>query len=106
MLHLVIKQKPSPNFQLVEHGMQGLSLKEQVQEEDLMTQDPNDDPNSNSIMSEFGSETKDDKNLIMHNLELPMEDLMDQGFDDLIRAQALAQMVNLILQQHQHLLKG
>jgi hypothetical protein len=28
MLHLVIEQKPSSNFQLVEDGMEGLSLKE------------------------------------------------------------------------------
>jgi hypothetical protein len=58
-------------------------------------------------MSEFGSEAKDDQKLILYNLELPMEDLMDQGFNDLIRVETPTQMVNLILQQqHQHLLEG
>jgi hypothetical protein len=37
MLHLVVEQKLSPNFQLVKEGMQSLSLKEQMHEEDLMT---------------------------------------------------------------------
>jgi hypothetical protein len=32
-------------------------------------------------------------------LELPMEDLMDQGLDDLIKVEAPAQMVNLIIYQ-------
>ncbi len=38
-----------------------------MQEEDLMTQDLNDDPNFDSKMSEFGSEVKDDKKLILHS---------------------------------------
>jgi len=68
MLHLVTEQKLSPSFQLVEEGMKSLSLKEQVYEDDLMTHDPNDDPSSNSKMNEFKSETKDDKKMILHNL--------------------------------------
>jgi hypothetical protein len=48
-----------------------------VQEKDLMTQDPNDDPSSDFKKHEFRNESSDDKKLILHNLELPMEDLMD-----------------------------
>jgi hypothetical protein len=77
MLHLVVEQKLSPSFQLVKEGMQSLSLKEQVHEEDLMTHNPNDDPTSNSKMNESESEAKDDQKMIIHNLKLPMEGLMD-----------------------------
>lgn len=51
MLHLVIEQKLSSSFQLIEEGMQSFSLKEQVHE-DLMTHDTNVDPSSNSKMNE------------------------------------------------------
>jgi hypothetical protein len=53
-----------------------------------MTKDPNDDPSSDFKMHEFRNETSDDKKLILHNLELPMEDLMDQRLHDLIRVEA------------------
>jgi hypothetical protein len=42
-----------------------------------MTHDPNDDPKSNSKMNESENEAKDDQKMILHNLELPMEGLMD-----------------------------
>lgn len=51
-------------------------------------------------MNESGSEIGDDHNKILHEKTLLMEDLMDQGLDDLIREETPTQIVNLILQQH------
>jgi hypothetical protein len=42
-----------------------------------MTHDLDDDLESDSKINEFGSETKDDQDMILHNFELPIEDLMD-----------------------------
>lgn len=41
--------------------------------------------------------TEDDQNNILHEMTLLMENMMDQGLDDLIREEAPTQMVNLIL---------
>jgi hypothetical protein len=50
-------------------------------------------------MNEFGSEAKDDHDKLQHEKMLPMENLMDQGLDDMIKVETPTQMVNLICQQ-------
>jgi hypothetical protein len=47
-------------------------------------------------MNEFRREAEDYQNNILHEMTLRMEDMIDQGLDDLIREEAPTQMVNLI----------
>ncbi len=61
-----------------------------------MTHDPNDDLGFDYKINEFGNEANDDQDMILHNFELTIEDLMDQGLNDLIRVEASTQMINLI----------
>jgi hypothetical protein len=79
MLHPINEQQLSASFQLIKEGMHGLSLKEQLHEEDTMTHDLNDDLESDSKINGFGSEAKDDQNMILHNFELLIEDLRIRG---------------------------
>jgi hypothetical protein len=72
---------------------------EQPQLETLIPNYPNDDQEYNSNMNESGSEAEDDHDKILHEKTLLMEDLMDQGLDDLIRKEASTQIINLIFQQ-------
>ncbi len=69
--------------------------------ETLIPNNLDDDQESNFNMNEFGSEVEDDHDKILHEKTLLMEDLMDQGLDDLIRKEAPTQIINLIFQQHQ-----
>ncbi len=62
----------------------------------LIPNNPDNDKEYEYDMNEFGSEAEDDQNNILHEMALPMEDMMDQGLDDLIREEAPTQMVNLI----------
>jgi hypothetical protein len=50
---------------------------EHLHKEDIITTDLDDDLNFDYEMNEFGSEVKDDHEMILHNLELYMEDSMD-----------------------------
>ncbi len=65
----------------------------------LILNNLDDDKESDYDMNGFGNEIEDDQNNILHKMTLPMEDMMDQGLDDLIREKTPTQMVNLILQQ-------
>jgi hypothetical protein len=67
--------------------------------ETFIPNNPNDDQEFDSNMNEFGSEAKDDHDKILHEKMLPMENLMDQGLDDMIKVETPTQMVNLICQQ-------
>jgi hypothetical protein len=87
------------NFQRIEKGVQDLSLIERPHKNETMTHYPNDDHDFDSKMNEFGGEVEDDHEMILHNLEFPKEDLIDQGLDDLIKVEVPMQMVNLILQE-------
>jgi hypothetical protein len=68
--------------------------------ETLIPNHPYGDQEFDSNMNESGSEVGDDHDKILHEKTLLMEDLMDQGLDDLIREEVPTQIVNLILQQH------
>jgi len=78
--------------------MQGLSLVEQPQLEAwLILNNSNDDKEFDFDINEFGSEVEDDQNNLLHEMTLPLEDMMDQGLDDLINEEAPTKIINLIL---------
>ncbi len=79
--------------------MQGLSLANQLLNEDVNPIDPNDDLISNSKMNDSKSDVDDDHELILQNEHMYVEDLMDERLDEFIQGGAPTQMVNLILQQ-------
>ncbi len=60
----------------------------QLHGEDKMTHDLDDDLGYDSKINEFGSEAENDQNMILHNFELPIEDLMDQGLNYFIKVEA------------------
>ncbi len=62
----------------------------------LIPNNPDDDKESEFNMNEFRREAEDYQNNILHEMTLRMEDMIDQGLDDLIREEAPTQMVNLI----------
>jgi hypothetical protein len=99
MLQPISEQKSSHHVQDIAKGIWGLSLMEQPQLETFIPNNPDDDQEFDSSMNEFGSERKDDHDKILHENTLLMEDMMDQGLDDLIRDEAPTQIINLILQQ-------
>ncbi len=84
------EQKLLGHVQVIVKGIQGLSLMKQPH----IPNNPNDDHEYNSNMKKFGSEVEDDHNKILHEKKLFMEDLMDQGLDDLIKEEAPTQIVN------------
>ncbi len=78
--------------------MQGLSLVEQPQLEAwLILNNLDDDKEFDSDINEFGNEVKDDQNNLLHEMTLPVEDMMDQRLDDLISEEAPTKIINLIL---------
>ncbi len=78
--------------------MQGLSLVEQPQLEAwLILNNSDDDKEFDYDINEFGSEVEDDQNNLLHEMTLPLEDMMDQGLDDLISEEASTKIINLIL---------
>jgi hypothetical protein len=79
--------------------LQGLSLANQLLNEDVNPIDPNDDLISNSKMNDSKSDVDDDHELILQNEHMYVEDLMDERLDEFIQGGAPTQMVNLILQQ-------
>ncbi len=85
--------------------MQGLSLEDHLFNGDAKLIDPDDDLIFDSEMNDFGSDVDDDE-LILQSEQMYVEDLMDQGFDELILKKAMTQMVNSILQQHHKFLEG
>ncbi len=64
--------------------IQGLSLVNQLHNEDANPIDPNDDFISNSKMNDSKSDAYDHHEMILHNEQRSMEYLMDQGLNDLI----------------------
>jgi hypothetical protein len=68
--------------------MQGLSLVNQLHNEDVNPIDPDDDLIFNSKMNDSKSDAYDDHEMILHNEQISMEYLMDQGFNDLIQGEA------------------
>lgn len=78
--------------------MQGFSLVEQPQLEAwLILNNSNDDKEFDSDINEFGSEVEDDKNNPLHEMTLPLEDMMNQGLDDLISEKTPTKIINLII---------
>lgn len=59
--------------------------------------DSYDDLDIDSKMNGFGIDVDDDHKMILQNMELFMEDMMDQGLDDMVQVEAPMQKVNLIL---------
>jgi hypothetical protein len=68
--------------------MQGLSLADQLHDEDVNPIDPDDDLLFNSKMNDFESDAYDDHEIVLHNEQRSLEYLMDQGFNDLIQGEA------------------
>ncbi|CAN5960650.1 unnamed protein product [Sphagnum jensenii] len=77
--------------------MQGLSLADQLHNEDVNPIDPDDDLIFDSEVNDFESNAYDDHEMILHNEQRSMDYLMDQGLNDLIQGKAPTYMVNLIL---------
>jgi hypothetical protein len=87
MLQPINEQKLSHHVKDVVKGIHGLSLMEQPQLETLIPNNPNDDQKFDFNINESRSEAKDDHDKVLHEKTLPMEDLMDQGLDDLIKVE-------------------
>ncbi len=76
--------------------MQGLSLEDHLVNGNAKLIDPDDDFISNSEMNDSGSDADDDRELILQSEQMYVEDLMDQGLEELIPKEAPTQMVNLL----------
>ncbi len=97
MLQHVLEQAQSQSFHSIREAMQGLSLEDHLFNENAKLIDLDDDFISNSEMNDSGSDVDDYHELILQSEHMYVENLMDQGLNELIPEETPTQMVNLII---------
>lgn len=78
--------------------MLGLDLSNLHHYQEDQPNDPYDDLEDDFKMNESNCDVDDDQKLILHNMELLMQQLMDHGLDELVQKETTMQIMNLILQ--------
>ncbi len=88
-MYVVPNQEFNQSIQQMDEGMVGLDLSnldhyQEDQPKFFQPNDPYDDLEDDLKMNESNNDVDDDQNLILHNMELLMQQLMDHRLDELL----------------------